>query len=103
MPELKKEVIALIEQRTGLTFIGEAYADGAVCFADSTEVRPEYKQSFTVADVLHYIQGALKSQTGAAIPYPEDSNTFWKLAEKGRRDSLDKEMKTEKLFEIEWF
>lgn len=102
MLELKKEVIALIEQKTGLTYIGEAYVGGAVCFANSAEVRPEYRQSFTAEDVLHYIYCALNSQPGAAIPYPENSESFWELAEKGKRLSAGKEMNTERIFETQW-
>lgn len=102
MQEFKKEVIALIEQKTGLTYTGEAYADGSVCFAGSTELRTEYRPTFTAADVLHYIYGALNSQRGAAILYPDNSESFWELAEKGKRLSVGKEMNTDRIFEVEW-
>lgn len=60
-PNLNPEIVKQIEDRLGLTFTNEKEIEGEVCFANSDEVRPEFKQSFAPIDLLDYIYAVLHS------------------------------------------
>lgn len=67
--------IQQIEQKLGLTFIEKE--DGNVCMANNnSELRDEFKQSFTLADVQSYIRVA-GIKEGETIPLPKDATFFF--------------------------
>ena len=69
--------IRQLEQKLGLTFI--EMEEGNVCMANhNSELRDEFKQSFTMADVRRYIQ-SLEFKQGGQIPLPYDTESFWKI------------------------
>lgn len=98
-PNLNLEIVNQIAKRLGLTFVPEpstqGEGSGEVCFAESGEVMPEYRQSFTPIDLLDYFYAVLHSPgyretykdflkiDFPRIPYPTDSETFWKLVQLG--------------------
>lgn len=100
-PNLKMEIVDQIGKGLGLTFVPEpldsARGDrgGEVCFAESGEVMPEYRQSFAPIDLLDYIYAVLHSPTYREtykeflkidfprVPYPTDAAKFWKLVALG--------------------
>ena len=69
---------------------------GEVCFAESKEVRPEYRQTFTLIDLLDYIYAVMYRPSYRetyeellkldfpSVPYPNDAEQFWKMAALGR-------------------
>ncbi len=87
---LNPEIVKRIANRYGLFFLDKKET-GNVCFANSEELRFEFKQSFTAIDlldlcyaVLHssIYEDDLKNET-QKIPIPIDSNVFWKLVQFG--------------------
>lgn len=89
---LEEGMIDRISEKTGLAFILESEVGGNVCFADSPELRDDFKISFLAIDVLNYSYGALHSptykaasQTGSLyLPYPKDAVVFWEMVGSGR-------------------
>ncbi|MCR4030397.1 MULTISPECIES: hypothetical protein [Flavobacterium] len=75
-------LLSKIEQTLNLIFIKEENAN--VCFANSDEVRSEYKQSFRLIDLLDYVyvfaHSAFYKQSHKII-IPADAEVFWKLVE----------------------
>ncbi|HEX8576220.1 MAG TPA: type ISP restriction/modification enzyme [Flavobacterium sp.] len=79
----------------GLTFIPEKNTEGKVCFVNSPELRPEFRQAFTLIDILDYIYAIVHSagyrekynpflkMNFLEVPYPTDADVFWKLVAVG--------------------
>jgi predicted helicase len=94
-PNLNMEIVDQIAKGLGLTFTSEKGEEAEVCFAESGEVMPEYRQSFAPIDLLDYIYAVLHSPTYREtykeflkidfprVPYPSDAVTFWKLVALG--------------------
>ena len=89
------ELISLVSQRTGLTFISEKDTRGNLCYIDSPEVRDEFKIAFAPMDMLDYIYASILSSNhrkgnesltidGSQIPCPNNSTSFWKGVRLGR-------------------
>ncbi|MBF4470022.1 type ISP restriction/modification enzyme [Flavobacterium sp. HJJ] len=77
----------------GLTFVSKKEQEGSVCLADSHEVRPEFKETFTSEDLFNYIYAVIHSSKyreenlktdSQNIPIQTDSLKFWKLVQFGR-------------------
>ncbi len=78
---LKKEqeglsgFISRLEDKLRLTFIESE--EGNVCMANrNSELRNEFKQSFTLSDVQRYIT-TLDIKPGEPIPLPENATAFF--------------------------
>lgn len=96
-PNLNPEIVNQIASNLSLTFINEKVepAEGEVCFANSEEVRPEFRQTFAQIDILDYIYALLNSPAYREkykeflkldfprVPYPTDTTTFWQLVKLG--------------------
>ncbi|MCD4729615.1 MAG: N-6 DNA methylase, partial [Bacteroidales bacterium] len=95
IPNLNQEIVNQIAEKLGLEFIPEKEAEGNVCFANSSELRDDYKSTFAPIDLLDYISAVLHSPTYREkykeflkidfprVPYPKDQNTFWQLVQFG--------------------
>ncbi|MFC4477823.1 hypothetical protein [Flavobacterium chungangensis] len=82
---INKDVVKYFANHLGLLFL-EEQESGNVCFANSEEVRAEYKQSFKLIDVLDYIYAfghstAFKESQKVIVPSEKD--LFWKLVKIG--------------------
>ena len=98
-PNLNLKIVDQIAKGLGLTFVPEPSArgdqGGEVCFAESGEVMPAYRQTFAPIDLLDYIYAVLHSPTYREtykeflkidfprVPYPTDAEAFWKLVALG--------------------
>lgn len=100
-PNLNPAIVKQIAEGLGLTFTNEPFdyaqdeTASNVCFANSNEVRPEFKQSFAPIDLLDYIYAVLHSPTYRStykeflkidfprVPYPKNAETFWSLVALG--------------------
>ncbi len=100
-PNLNLEIVGQIAKGLGLTFIPEPFdsapgdRSGEVCFAESGEVMPEYRQTFSPIDLLDYIYAVLHSPSYREtykeflkidfprVPYPTDAGKFWELVDLG--------------------
>lgn len=89
------QLLEHIKTKLGLTFVPEPEGEGNVCFAESPEVRNDYKQSFTPTDLLDCIYALLHSPSYCRVykefltidflkmSHPTDPNDFWKLVTLG--------------------
>lgn len=94
---LNPEIVNKIATRLGLiyTIEKEIPEEGAVCFANSPEVRPEFRLTFTATDIFDYIYAVLHSPSYREkykeflrvnfprAPYPKDTTAFWQLVKLG--------------------
>ena len=87
---LNSEIINQITDCLGLQFINEKETEGNVCFINSNELRPEFRQSFTSTDLLDYCYVVLYSTinefseiNSVRIPIISDTSIFWKLVNYG--------------------
>ncbi len=87
---LNPEIINQVADCLGLLFINEKGTEGNVCFVNSNELRPEFRQSFTSIDLLDYCYAVLHSTinefskiNSIRIPITSDSSIFWELVNYG--------------------
>jgi predicted helicase len=80
-----------ITYHLNLLLVGDNNTIGNLCFANCNEIRPEFRQTFTMIDVLDYCYAILHSETFDTfssdgvirIPITSDSNIFWQLVKIG--------------------
>lgn len=98
-PNLDQKLVNKIAKKLGLSFVDTSTSlsaiGGNVCYANSPEIRDEFKTTFAPIDLLDYIYAVLHSPTYREkykeflkidfprVPYPKDSDTFWKLVKLG--------------------
>jgi len=95
--KVNKHSIKQIEDHLNLLLVSDNNTMGNVCFANSNEMRPEFRQTFTMTDVLDYCYAILHSETfnefsrndDIGIPITSDSKIFWKLVEIGKKIRID--------------
>ena len=73
-PNFNPDIVKQIADGLGMTFTNEKETESNVCFANSDEVRPEFRQSFAPIDLLDYIYAVLHSPT-----YRENYKEFLKI------------------------
>jgi hypothetical protein len=90
------EVVAELSNRLHLPYLEEKSSEGNVCFVNSEEVRPEFRETFTPTDVTCYLIGLFKTSTATEVakenfhlhfPYPQNADVFWLEVENGRSES----------------
>ena len=91
---LNPKLITKIEEILQLSFIDKEETEGNLCMAQSEEIRPDFRESFTLKDLLNYILGFSHSEEHQqklplfpekgvfAVPLPQDSEEFWKMTAK---------------------
>lgn len=89
------EIVQKITNGLSLTFIKINEVEGNVCFANSKELRSEFKETFTSKDLEDYIYATLHSieykkiysqfSKGGSpfLSIPTKRIDFWKLVQKG--------------------
>lgn len=81
--------IADITGQLGLMYGESSGNKSNVCFANSRDLRPEYRTTFEKADLAHYICAFLPGEDANLesdeIPFPENAAAFWSFAEVGHR------------------
>lgn len=101
LPIIDRTIVDQLAEGLGLAFVPESFnplldnRGGEVCYAESSEVMPEYRQNFYTIDVLDYIYAVLHSpdcrETSrefwkldfSSLPYPRDADKFWNLVKLG--------------------
>lgn len=93
---LNASIIHEFEKILSLAFLPEKPLDLNMCYANSDEVRKEFKSTFTSIDVFDYLLAVLNSKTFQkvyrklfqndlpGIPYPKNDHDFWEMVELGR-------------------
>lgn len=86
------EIINQIANTLGLLFINKKEREGNVCFANSQDLRAEFKESFTLLDVLDYSAAVLHAKIYRQgklefleIPIPSEAVLFWQLVQIGSK------------------
>ncbi|MCI9845689.1 hypothetical protein [Flavobacterium pectinovorum] len=82
---LNSETIKLVADYLGLLFSSEKEA-GNVCFANSSELRPEFRQIFTAIDLLDYIYAFMHAsfyKEFQKIAITSETGIFWQLVKIG--------------------
>lgn len=109
LPIPSLEIIKLFETNLGLTFIIQKEEEGNVCLANNSEVRPEFKETFTSRDLFDYFYAILHSSAYGEkwnensetsfndIPIQTDNAKFWELVQSGRELQKKHLIKNEKL------
>lgn len=94
-PNLNKKIVEEFAEKVRLEYLEEEPNNGGVCFAESDEVRPDYKTYFTPLDLLDYIYAVLHSPKYREtykeflkidfprVPYAEDQEKLWQLVRLG--------------------
>lgn len=94
--QLNGDIIRQFRQRLNLIFNEDSVPEGNVCFAGNASLRPEFRQSFSLSDILDYCYAVLNSSSCTEnfltdlkddrdiIRYPFNDDAFFKLAELGR-------------------
>ena len=81
------ELAEKISKALGLIFVNQNEPEGNVCFANSDELRPEFKEIFTSVDLLNYQFAVLNSEkykefiTSELVP--KERKIFWELVALG--------------------
>jgi hypothetical protein len=85
------DLINQFASHLGLTFLLEKADSSSVCYAESEEVSPEYRQSFSAMDLLDYLHAILERSAGEGaaslkegIFSPPQLKQFWELVTIGR-------------------
>ncbi|MFB9079678.1 hypothetical protein ACFFLS_07310 [Flavobacterium procerum] len=82
--KLNPEILSKIEQILNLIFIKEENTNS--CFANSEEVRSEYKQSFKIFDLLDYVNAFTHSsfyKESHQISIGTETTFFWEMVKIG--------------------
>lgn len=84
-------VISILETRLGLSFERELLNQGEVCFANTEEVSPAYRTTFSAGELLHYVfsqlppvRDIIKVQRTIYLPFPGNTDYFWELVMLGK-------------------
>lgn len=93
MLKINEKDIAIISNIIGIPFLSSLPGEGKVCFATNEEIRPEFLESFNEKHILGYILGCLidneiKITKRIQIPFPESTDSFWELVEKGNNKKI---------------
>ncbi|RYE56979.1 MAG: hypothetical protein EOP48_06810 [Sphingobacteriales bacterium] len=95
VPNLNPEILKQIAEGLGLEFVPEKETVGEVCFTNSANMRPEFRNRFAPIDLLDYIYAVLHSPSYREkykeflkidfprVPYPTDADEFWQLVKLG--------------------
>ena len=90
-----KDVLQKVADKLGLLFSNSTEFRGNVCFANSPEVRPDFREIFTAIDLQNCIYAILHSAESKLINpksieinllcdlIPTDTIKFWKLVKEG--------------------
>ena len=87
------EVVTELSKRLYLPYLETKESEGNVCFINTEEVRPEFRETFTPEDVALYLIGLFKTSAVTEItkenfhlyfPYPQNADVFWQQVEQGR-------------------
>src|SRR5438132_1306144 len=77
------EIIITLSKRLGLMYKTERDVSENVCFIESEEVRPEFRETFIFVDVVNYLFGLAHSSAYHTnikdFSYPDGPEIFWRL------------------------
>lgn len=85
--KLNTSFIKYLEVLLNLSYLETTPLIGNVCFANNSEVQPEFRTVFTKKDCVNYIKATLNKAIfnieTDAIQLPTNITNFWEMVEKG--------------------
>lgn len=82
------ELAEKISKALELLFINQNEPEGNVCFANSNELCPEFKETFTSVDLMNYEFAVLHSEKYkdfiSSDLIPKDRKIFWEMVALGK-------------------
>src|SRR5690625_1901915 len=96
LPEINTKILKNVEQALGLVCLSEDPGEGEVCFAQSTEVRDDFRAYFTPVHLFQYAYAVMHRsglrkdypailKSDFLLPYPKESDLFWGMRRLGER------------------
>lgn len=86
--DVNPKITVVFSKIVGLLFIHENEEKGNVCFANSNEIRNDFKTTLTKSDILYYTLGCLKKEMKEAnrtdigrLKLPKTPEEFWKIVQ----------------------
>lgn len=84
---INPRVITYFGSTLGLLYLSENEIIGNVCFANSDEIRSDFKTTFTESDILEYVYGCLQSDgirvtktlDTIQLKFPKNKEEFWQI------------------------
>lgn len=101
---LEEGMIHWMSKKIGLPLDVEMEAEGNVCFANSSEVRDDFRISFSPMDIVNYCCGVLYSAihnekhtdflngNPPGLVYPNNSTVFWELVRLGEEANRGRDL-----------
>lgn len=88
-PKISRAISSTFERLTQLVYL-ESAKTGNLCFINNNnDLRDEFKQIFTLADLFHYIFAGLHCTPPSPLPidirYPADTDSFWYVSNLGEK------------------
>ncbi|WP_194973949.1 hypothetical protein [Aquiflexum lacus] len=80
------------EFQTNLDLTFESNPTPNLCLKDAEEVRDEYKTTFSLQDLTHYLSAIGINKINFKIektPIPKDAGTFWELVRRGKSKNME--------------
>lgn len=84
-----------LEKILGLAYIPGTSAEGSVCFAESEELRPEFKTTFTAQNLKDYLfavknfehrfETGLLEKNADGPRFPKNAEVFWEMVDAGNK------------------
>ena len=88
--ELNPQIMTVFSKKVGLVFILDNETIGNTCFANSQEIRNDFKTTFTISDILEFTFACLKAEMKGteqidtiALKLPKNQEEFWKMIQLG--------------------
>ena len=70
-------------EQLNLNYLEGDPLDGNICFANNSEVRPEFRTNFSKLDIVCYVSSFLTKTTfsleNEKIPFPKNAAAFWDI------------------------
>ena len=70
-------------EQLNLNYLEGDSLDGNICFANNSDVRPEFRTNFSKLDIVRYVSSFLTKTTFSLekekIPFPKNSAAFWNI------------------------
>jgi hypothetical protein len=97
---IKLELIQKLEKILNLAYVSETASEGRVCFAESEELRSEFKTIFTAQNLQDYLfalknlenrfEADLSERNNEGFRFPKNAEVFWKMVEDGNKSGNKK-------------
>lgn len=111
---MKIQVLKTLESIIKTPFAEDQLESGSVCFANSEDLRVDFKLQFTIYDVVNYVYGICHLHldenkklviSRLKIPYPVNADLFWKYSNRGkkiRQQQAINEIELTDITELNW-